>query len=238
MKSRWRLMMVTMTDLRPRISLFFLILLLLPLGMQAQRKDFQTWWEGSMRYDLNKDLALDLELEQRFKENSAGYDRTLVTGSLRYDLHKTFRVAGGARFLMVADPTGALLPKYRLNLDGTGRHELAGVDLSLRVRIQYGFEQFLRFTEIYTNTLVNRYRLKASYHIFGTPLDVYASLEAWGVAEAPDGRFLKRMRYSAGVVYGIGNQSELGLRYILEDEVQQVNPLQTHVLVLGYGYRF
>jgi hypothetical protein len=229
--------MAMMTDPLHRLSWIFLLLLCLPLSVAAQRKDFLSWWEGSLRYDFTKDLALDVELEQRFKENSLLYDRSLLTGALRYELHKAFRVSGGARFILVTDPSGALQPRYRLNLDGTGLHELGEVRLSLRARFQYGFEEFTRFAEIRSNNLVNRYRLKADHHIFGTPLDVFASVEPWGVFGAPDGRFLKRMRYSVGVTYSLGMRSELLLRYILEDEVRQVNPLQSHIVVLGYGHR-
>lgn len=206
-------------------------------SLYGQQKDFQTWFEAEVEKGLKNGLDLSAEFEQRFYNNSAQYDRTQLTLSASYDPLYYLTVGGGFRFLTAADKDGDLQPGYRIHADARGNYNEWGVDFSLRVRLQYGFEEFFYFTSFDDNAFVNRYRFKANYHIFGSRFDVFASLEPWGLINNYNGRFFKKMRYMAGTTYSLNFQSELGLRYILEDEFNRVNPLQSHVLVFSYIYK-
>ncbi|MCK4750602.1 MAG: hypothetical protein KAT15_26270, partial [Bacteroidales bacterium] len=95
---------------------------------------------------------------------------------------------------------------------------------------------FFYFSDFTSNGLSNRIRLKAAHHIFGTKFGVYATVESWGAFISNDGRFYKKIRYSAGTTYALNFRSEFSLRYILEDEFNQVNPLQSYILVFGFAY--
>jgi hypothetical protein len=44
------------------------------------------------------------------------------------------------------------------------------------------------------------------------------------------------MRYSGGVEYALNFSSSLTLRYILEDEFNVKDPLQSHILLAGFAY--
>lgn len=220
-------------------NIFFLFALLaLSAGgsLFGQQKDFQTWFEAEVKKGLKNGLDISGELEQRFNNNSTQYDRTLLTVSASYDPVKYLSVGGGFRFLTAADKDGDLRPGYRVNADVSGKYTAWNVDFSLRVRLQYGFEEFIYFASLNENAFVNRYRAKAAYHIFGTRFDIYATVEPWGLINNFDGHFFKRMRYTAGGSYSLNLQSGVGLRYILEDEFNKVNPLQSHILVFSYFY--
>ena len=203
----------------------------------GQQKDFQTWFEAELEKGMKNGIDLSGEFEQRFYNNSAQYDRTQLTLAASYDPLYYLGVGGGFRFLTAADKDGALQPGFRIHADGTGKYNEWGVDFSLRVRFQYGFEEFLYFTSFSDNAFVNRYRIKAAYHIFGSRFDVHASMEPWGLINNFDGRFFKKIRYTAGASYSLNFQSHLGLRYILEDEFNRVNPQQSHILVFSYFYK-
>jgi hypothetical protein len=205
-------------------------------GLLGQKKDFQSWYEAGVKMGPVRGVDLSAEIEQRFKSNSTQYDRTLLTLAASYGLNRYMDVSGGVRMLMVADRELHLEPRYRVHADASGGYTLGDVDLTLRVRFQYGFEEFIYFNDFHSSPFVNRNRLKADYHIFGTRFGLFASLESWGLFASNDGRFFKRMRYSAGTSYAINFRSELSLRYLLEDEFNQANPLQSHILVLGFAY--
>jgi hypothetical protein len=207
-------------------------------SLYGQRKDFNSWYVVEVSSGLKSGIGLSAEFEQRLKNNSTSYDRTMLTLGADYGLADFLKVAAGARVLMVSDRESRITPEYRLHADATGRTRIWDVDLSFRARIQYGFEDFPYFNMFSDNTLVNRYRLKAAYHIFGTPVELFGTAEIWGRIASPDGLFFKKMRYSAGLYYNVNYQSELGLTYILEDEFNQVNPLQSHIIVLSYHYSF
>ncbi len=217
--------------------IIFIVIQAFGCGLYGQRKDFQSWYEASLTKGLKNGLDLSGELELRMDGNSTQYDRSMVTLVAGYDLKDYLSIAGGLRVLSVADRETNLHPRYRIHADAMGKTSLSEVDLSFRVRLQYGFEDILFFNDYTFNSMVNRLRFKANHHIFGTRMEVFATLESWGLFNDVYGRFFKRMRYSAGLNYSLGFQSEFSLRYIIEDEFNQPNPLQSHVVVLGYSYK-
>ena len=220
-------------------NIFFIMTLLLAgsVGtLYGQQKDFQTWFEAEVEKSLKNGIDLSGEFEQRFYDNSTRYDRTQLTLSASYDPLYYLSVGGGLRLLSAADKDGDLHPAYRIHADASAKYTEWGVDFSLRVRFQYGFEEFFYITSFSENAFVNRYRAKAAYHIFGTRFDVFASLEPWGLINNYNGRFFKKMRYAAGGSYRLNIRSEVGLRYILEDEFNRLNPQQSHIFVFSYSY--
>lgn len=206
--------------------------------LHGQEKDFQTWHELEVDKDVTDRLGISGELELRMENNSRQLDRTLLTLSSSYTLNDYFVCSAGIRTLLALLREGGLEQRYRLHTDFTGKYVFYDIDFSLRLRVQYGFEEGQYFKEYLTNSLVNRNKFKAAYHIFGTRFDVQASLETWGLLSGGDGIFFTGVRYGAGLSYNLNFDSQIGLRYILEGDINQVNPLQKYIVVLAYAYSF
>jgi hypothetical protein len=219
-------------------SLLAMTALLGPGTLQGQNRDFQSWWEFGFDYSLGSSLQLEGELEQRFKNNSLQYNRTLFTLGAEYDAAKWLSIAGAARIVFVADSEGQIHPRYRLNFDATASHDLSEFTLSFRTRMQYGFEDILYFGDLGQNSLVSRNRLKGQYHFFGTKFRCFASLESWHYLNELPGPAFIHMRYSAGLRYDLSFASSFSLRYIFEDEFNVSNPDKLHILVVGFDHSF
>ena len=216
--------------------LFGLIILSCPGNLPGQDSDFQSWWEFEIDYSLNKKWQIQGELEQRFKDNSLQYNRTLLTLGAEYDAVKWLNLGGAARMALVADSEGQVHPRYRIHVDAGSRYKFSGFTLWLRSRLQYGFEDLLLFQQLSENSLVYRTRLKAQYHFFGTKFRSFVSLESWYyISELPDKAF-RNMRYVAGLSYSLNVSARLTLRYIFEDEFNVRNPDKLHILVAGYAH--
>ena len=229
----WMMMKIRMTG---RGLLTGLLLVGAGTLLQGQRADFNSWYELNLEKRLGQRVDLEAEIEQRFNQNSTRYDRSLLTVSAGYQIMDILKVNGGGRVLMAADNEMHISPRYRFHADLRGRYKIDNLNLSLRSRMQYGFEEFAYFGVVRDNRLINRNRLKVSYHVFGTRIGLYTSAESWGFFHSVNDHFFKRIRYTAGVTYTTGFRSELGLRYILEDEFNQVDPLRSHILVLSYSH--
>jgi len=202
----------------------------------GQQQDFQSWWELDLNKQLGDRFALSGELEQRFRNNSLQYDRTLATITGDYLVNSFLELSGGVRGVAVSDRERRLYPKYRLHIDITGSHAFSGLDLSLRGRVQYGFEDPLQIGFVRVNTLVNRNRLKVAYRIFGTKVGLFGSVESWHLLNDVPSRLTYKMRYSGGVQVDLSFVSRITLRYILEDEFNVKDPLQSHILLIGYRH--
>ena len=219
------------------VTAFFLILFN-DSELPGQVRDFQSWWELEFTKEISPKLDLAGELEQRFKNNSLQYSRSLMSLGASWDPSRYFRLAGGTRMVFLMDGEKRFHTRYRIHLDGTGRYELSGFDLSLRCRFQYGFDDIMAFRYFRMNALVNRNRLKVARHIFGTRFGWFASAESWHGSDNESRWLTFAMRYIAGVQFTPTFRSRFTLRYMLEDEFNVVRPSQLHVLALGYNYRF
>lgn len=228
-----------MTIKRLRYPIFW-ILLFFPctILLQGQGRDFQSWWELELNKKISDRWDLEGEVEQRFKNNSLQYSRTLFTLGASCDLMDFLTLGVGLRSIFVMDREQNLHARYRSHLDLIANHDLNGFTFSLRTRLQYGFEDFLVLREFSLNTLVNRNRLKASYHIFGTKFDGFVLVESYHGSGMDSKWITYAMRYSGGATYSPSFRSRFSLRYILEDEFNIADPRQFHILVLGYSYNF
>jgi hypothetical protein len=229
---------MTMNRIRKQPVLFLLLWLVAVPSAKGQQKDFQTWWEGSLQKNLGDRFGISAELEQRFRNNSLQYDRTLVTLAGSYEINGYADVAGGVRAVAVSTRELGMQSKYRVHLDANGKYSISDVDLSLRIRFQYGFDDLLEVGYIRLNSLVNRNRLKAEHHLFGTRFTLFATVESWHLLSDVPSRLTYKMRYSAGVEYALNFLSDLTFRYILEDEFNVKDPLQSHILLLGFAHNF
>ena len=229
-----------MMTIRQRIycTIFIVVACMGPGDLLGQESDFQSWWEFEFDYSLNKSWQLQGELEQRFKNNSLQYNRTLLTLGAEYDPTNWLSLGGAGRVVFVADQEGQIHPRYRIHLDATGSYKLSGFNFSFRTRLQYGFEDILVFADLKENSLVSRNRLKVRYHFFGTKFRCFAALESWhNLSKLPDPAF-NHMRYQAGLSYDLNFRSRFSLRYIFEDEFNVKNPDKLHILAAGYSHSF
>jgi hypothetical protein len=204
----------------------------------GQRKDFQSWWELDLHRELSGGFELAVELEQRFRNNSLQYDRTLVTLTCNYRLNQYLDLEGGARAVAVQDREQQIHSKFRAHIDASANYALSGTNLSFRSRFQYGFDDILDVGYFRLNTLVNRNRLKLEHHLFGSRFTVFGSVESLHLLGDYPARFVYKMRYSGGLEYALNFASRLKIRYILEDEFNVKNPLQIHVLLFGFRHDF
>jgi len=111
----------------------------------AQYIDHEIWYGGVIRYDINKQLRVDLE--EQFRSNlTAGILRQNFTElGMSYKFNRYFRVRGFFRYTNRYADYG----KYRLGLDARARYSKKGnpIALSYRIRLQQTKEIFTKEPE-------------------------------------------------------------------------------------------
>lgn len=204
--------------------------------MFGQEQDFRSWWSVDLTKDLTKNLQADLELGQRFQDNSLGYDRSLVTAGLEYELFNNFEIGGGYRYIVYKDK-GLFDSKYRIHGDVSYEVSVSSFSFQLRDRIQYGFQDFSAIENYGNNNLTNRSRLSAEYDIFASPIALFASYELFLGLNASSGVQIRDHRYKVGAEYKLSMRSDLELGYMLNAEANRSSPLNAHVLLVAFSYR-
>ena len=216
----------------------FLLFFIGSAGLQGQTRDFQSWWQLELNKKITGRLDLNGELEQRFQNNSLQYNRSMMTLGASYDLLDYLKLDGAARLALVMDGEHRVQTRYRFHLDASGGYDLRGFDLSLRLRIQYGFEDFSALNYFSVNAVVERNKLKVQRHIYGTRIDWFASFESFHGSTGQSNWRTYTLRYSAGARYSLNFRSRLSLEYSLDDELNVPGPQLLNILALGYSYNF
>lgn len=211
------------------------ILLFTGASLSGQYSDFRLWTGLEISKKLNNKLDAKLDLGQRFKDNSTRYDRSLVTASLRYEPVKDFEIRGGYRYILLKDKRLNLVSRYRINLDAVYSYDIGELSMSFKERVQYGFDDLNSIDYLYVNKLTSRTRAEASYHIFSTPLSMFASYELFISLNRQDFGLPLVHRYKAGLSYDLSFKNSIEIAYILDNEVNSVNPLRSHILSISYS---
>jgi hypothetical protein len=213
-------------------------LLFLPLFLRGQERDYQSWYELELEYGFANGINLSGEIGQRFRDNFIQYDRTLLTISAGYDLNDYLEVGGGFRGLVRSNKEFELRTGYRVHADVELNPGWEQTSLSLRNRLQYGFDDFMLLHDLGENNLADRMRLQLRHRFFGSRFSLVGSLESWYAITGKSERKFYRIRYSGGLGYMIDFRSDLTFRYILENEINTSNPRLVHILLAGYSYSF
>jgi hypothetical protein len=220
------------------LSRFFVVFLIFFAAdsLYGQEQDFRSWWSVDLTKDLTKNLQAELELGQRFQDNSLGYERSLVTASLEYELFNNFDIAGGYRYIVYRD-RGIFDTKYRVHGDISYQYSISSFSFQLRERIQYGFQDFSTIENYSSNNLTSRTRVRARYDIFGSPLRLFTSYKLFLGLNTSSGVQARDHRIQAGTSYKLSMRSDIEVGYLFNAEANRSNPLNAHVLVVAYSYR-
>ncbi len=213
-----------------------LFICILPFASTAQEQDFRSWWSIDLTKNLTKSLQAELELGQRFQDNSLGYERSLVTAALEYELFNSFKIGGGYRYIVYKD-NGFFDSKYRAHGDIGYQYSISSFSFQLRERIQYGFQDFGAVEDDSSNKLTSRSRAGAKYDIIGSPLTFFASYELFVGLNTSEGIRGRGYRIQAGTSYKLSERSDIEFGYMLNEEINRSSPLRAHLLVVEFNYR-
>ncbi len=215
----------------------FSILFLITVGssLYGQQQDFRSWWSIDFTKSLTDKLLAEVELEQRFQDNSLGYDRSLLTAGLEYALFNYFEIGGGYRYIVYRDD-GMIASKYLIYGDVSYELSLSPLSFQLRERFQYGFQDFNTIENYSENNLTSRSRLGVGYDIVTYPILIYASYELFLGLDTSAGAHVRFHRYQSGAKYKLSMRSDLELGYMLNAGAKDSNSLNAHVLQVAFSY--
>jgi hypothetical protein len=210
------------------------------------QSDLTSWLGAGMKYSVNKEWKVGLEVQSRNDLRTGGFNSTFLSPSVSWRPMKHFETELSYRLSSVpySNSTSNRVGKHRFTVDFTFRKieqlmfdKKSRLGISLRLRGTNEHEREER-TE---NTL--RLKLKLQYNLPKTKLDLFASTELfyrfqrdviYTFTEVQSVSAINRYRARLGVSYPVGDQHEIKLF----GAPQWDFPDQTSEFVLGLGYSF
>lgn len=216
-------------------SFFLILFYFIPGLIQAQVKDAGLWTSINLEKKFNKKWSLNLTEEIRFNENISELGMSFSELSATYQYNKMFGISAGYRFIQKrqVDDYYSMRHRYLVNINVKNKFKLFSTNLRIRYQRQYSDVYSSRNGSEPSDYIRTKLAVKYSTGKKYTPV---ISGELFFNTNAPDGLLMDDFRIAAGVEYEFSKRSSLELGYLIDRELQVVNPLTSYVILLGWNY--
>ncbi len=205
-------------------------------GAQAQSDDFRTRAGIKASHTFTNGLNTSLELQGRLRANSSLFHRALIEPEISYDLPFNFRIGAGWRSELNQSVKRNQSVRHRVSSYARYKFEVGDFEYGLKTQLQYGSDE-LSFSSFQNNTLTNRNSVEIAYNWFGKKTTPYAEYEFHTHLNNSNGAIINQMRYTMGASYKLRKGRSFDLFYLFEDEMNVVNPVDSHSLGLIFKFK-
>jgi hypothetical protein len=221
-------------------SIAFLILLLQvgTIVAIAQNTDFKGRVGVKASGDFSDRISGSIELEQRFKSNLSLFDKTIVEPEISYAIFNNLKVGLVWRSLVEQNSQYQRQFQHRGGIFASYKTDIDDFVVKLKAGLQYGFDDLSGPSKNNQRKLVDRNSISVEYNWFGTKITPFAEYEIFCHLNHPQGAIFNQFRIKAGTAYRLGKKSEINLYYMFENEFNVSNPSDSHILGIGYSYKF
>lgn len=202
----------------------------------SQEKDAELWTGIEIQKRITKDFNAGIKEGLRLNENF-GQLKTLYTQLwASYSVSKYIRFKGIYRFIQRQDAS----LRHRYSAEATFRYKKKPFVFYYRSRFQTQYEYFST-AETTTSSVErhsrNRFLIKFDLDKEWMP---YFGTELWYRFTNSDqqGSGLDNFRFGMGIEYKLSKYHDLRAGYYFDQELNQPNPLQSHIFALNYVYTF
>ena len=239
-----------------RRLLLILACTMLSASVMAETDDFGIWASVGASKKLSKAWSVGGELEYRSKDDLRKTDRWSVGADVSYKIAKWLKADAGYALLYNFNDSkttyknsgkpNKYTPSYwgirhKIYASLTGTAEVGRFTFSLRERWQYKYrpektvDRWDYDEDEYEDKLVEskaknelRSRLQAEYDIAHSPLQPYASMEAYNAWN------ITRMRYTAGTSLKVNKHHSFDIYYRFQHDTDKDSNPNRHILGIGY----
>jgi hypothetical protein len=203
----------------------------------AQEKDAGLWVSVSLEKKISSFFDVELSQEFRFYENVSELGSAFTEASLQYKIFRKLRVGAEYRFIQSRRLDDSYRLRHRYAFQMIYIYDIQRFSFRLREKFQS------RYTEVYSsedglipkNMLRNRLMITYDLNKRYTP---YLSGEIYYQLNNPKGNEIDKVRYKAGYDYELNKHHSLSIGYLIDQELNQNNPLTDFVIDIGYKFTF
>lgn len=218
--------------------------LLLFLGISVssigQERDYMmAWAKVGVSGDVIKKVDWSLEVSTRF--DNQGVATFFPQAGLEYKLKKWFKPSVEYRFIADRNKYGNYKSSHRVNVNANFKKEIIKrLDIGLRVRYQYAFQQFYVTNYSYDADFDQAFRFKPeiSYDIKGSMFKPELSTELfYNPALGKGGRQFSKVRFAVGTKIDLDGPHGLSVKYQFDKKFRDYEAGTRHVVAVSYEFK-
>ncbi|MDC0231568.1 DUF2490 domain-containing protein [Aureispira] len=211
------------------ITLAWLLLFVDISNIQAQnRHDFGIWSGIKLNQKIYKGLSSSYRGQVRLQGNAAYFKSTFANLGLNYKFHDIFTFTAGYRYTIKPQRNN-----HRVYGDAKFTYRPKNLRTTFKLRLRGQYSTSNDFSNLPTTIL--RPRLYIGYHPkgkFAKRFNFYITGEIF-YEFVQSSNSLNKYRLSGGVTYEINDDITLNLRYVYNDDIGIVEPVQDNILFIG-----
>ena len=216
---------------------FFLFLLLLPLLVYSQEKDFGIWYGISAGHKISKKIEIDLSTDVRTFENASKIDEAFVEGGLTYSLNKKLSLAGSYRLIKSLENNDLYYLRHKYFFDFKGVLPAGSFALSCRLRYQALIKNYIQHETDKYPSYTARIKVRLVYRTKTFPVNPYIYVESFCPMFSVNSGTIAKNRYSAGLDFKITKRQSAEIEYIFQRDYQP-HLSDINILSANYNIKF
>lgn len=215
--------------------LLFLGISISSIGQESDH--FMAWTKIGIAGDVIKKMDWSLDVSSRF--DNQGVATFFPQVGIEYKLKKWFKPSVEYRFIVDRNKYGNYKSSHRINVNANFKKEIIKrLDLGLRVRYQYAFQQF-GAPDTYDADFDQAFRFKPgiSYDIKGSIFKPTLSSEFfYNPSFGEEGRQFSKMRFAVGTKVDLDGPHGFSVKYQFDKKFRSYKDGTRHVLAVSYEF--
>lgn len=200
--------------------------------LYSQNQDALLWTSASIKGKLSKDFNFELNTQLRFSDNMSQIAKSIVEGSVDYELGNRFKITAGYRLSNSREKYNFVL-KNRIYSDFDFDYKIIKkLDLEVRLRAQYVFSRLQPLNEYILPDDKTLLRLKYGFQY---KIDDWKPSISHELFFDPNEKLLATYRLNCGISYKINKRHALKVEYTFQKDLSNII-YREYIYQLGYTY--
>ncbi len=222
--------------MKSTLSLFLLLFLVLTKVSNAQTNDAGLWLSGAIEKKFTQRVYMEGKVALRFKDNVSSLASFYGDLGVGYKLMKGLKIEAHYRYSEKTKQDKNNDERQRYYADLTYKLKTGTpIKISFRLRLQKQYANLL--TSDKGAIPKNAIRLAAKVAYGYKKYEPFVSAELYYLFDQPENYF-KRIRYKAGVEYELNKRNSFTVYYMIQKQLNKIDPLRSFVVGLSYNYTF
>ena len=193
-----------------------LLILIIPISVYSQEKDFGIWYGISLKHELRKKLNLEISPVVRTFDKASKIDEEYIEAGLEYKLNKNLSTMASYRLTNKLEINSKYYFQHKVFLDLKGSLPVSNFSFSCRLRLQVRTKTYIENANDMLPDYTGRVKLKAVFKTPGFPVNPYIYVETFSPLFINKDRTIEKSRYAAGMEFKISKRHSVEAEYIFQ----------------------
>ncbi len=228
----------TRISLSDKFKVYFALLFLMTVSaVNAQDRDFGIWYSVSARYEIVKNLRVDISEELRTASKASEVDQYFTDAGLSYKLNDYISFGGYYRYIRKRETKDDFYARNRFYGEIDLTYPFNRFELSYRFRVQRQTNKYADDVEEKAPRLYNRHKFEIEYNIPNFKLTPSVFYERFYRLKYISSYFSDSERYGIELNYKFNKKHLAGVGFLVDKDLHP-NVDYLNVLTLSYRYSF